>query len=197
MRRSGRHLRDGQRLPRLHSGRREGPVREVPVAPFRISPTTVTNARFAEFVEATGHRTEAERGLVLRLRRFLPEATVEPHPRSPPTPWWREVSGASWRRPEGPGSSVPGPPDHPVVHVSWNDAKAFCAWSGTRLPTRPNGRRAARGGLAQARYPWGDELEAGGAHKMNIWQGEFPSHNTARTAGSAPVEPPSSRTASG
>ncbi|KJY21381.1 formylglycine-generating enzyme family protein [Streptomyces katrae] len=157
----------------------EGPVREVAVEPFRIAATTVTNAQFATFVKATGHVTEAERfGFSFTFGAFLTDATAAVSPPVAGVPWWRAVEGATWRSPEGPGSHVTGRQSHPVVHVSWNDALAYCAWSGTRLPTEAEWEYAARGGLEQRRYPWGDELTPGGRHMCNIWQGEFPVLNT-------------------
>ncbi|MEV7611873.1 formylglycine-generating enzyme family protein [Streptomyces sp. NPDC089799] len=169
----------------------EGPVREAEVAGFRIAPTTVTNAQFASFVKATGHVTEAESfGFSFVFAGFLAEAVAAVSPAVAGTPWWRAVSGASWRSPEGPGSSFADRQNHPVVHVSWNDARAYCAWSGTRLPTETEWEYAARGGLEQARYPWGDELRPGGRFLCNIWNGDFPVHNTRADgyAGTAPAK---------
>ena len=105
------------------------------------------------------------------------------------TPWWVPVPHAYWAQPEGPPSTILDRLDHPVVHVSWNDASAYCQWSGTRLPTEAEWEMAARGGLKQAIYPWGDELTPAGEHRCNIWQGDFPDHNTADDgyAGTAPV----------
>jgi len=169
---------------------REGPVREIDLPPFWIAPVAVTNRRFAEFVDATGHRTEAERaGWAFVFAAFLPE-NFEPTRGIAAAPWWRQVFGADWRHPEGPHSGIEERLDHPVVQVSWNDAKVFCAWSGTRLPTEAEWEMAARGGLEQARFPWGDELEPGGRHAMNAWQGTFPSQNTGDDGwlGTCPVD---------
>jgi sulfatase modifying factor 1 len=169
---------------------REGPIREIDLPPFWIAPVAVTNERFAEFVDATGHRTDAEQaGWSFVFAAFLP-ADFEPTRGIADAPWWRQVFGADWRHPEGPHSDADERLDHPVVHVSWNDAKAFCAWSGTRLPHEAEWEMAARGGLEQARFPWGDELEPGGAHAMNVWQGTFPSHNSGDDGwlGTAPVD---------
>jgi formylglycine-generating enzyme required for sulfatase activity len=171
---------------------REGPIREIDLPPFWIDPVAVTNRRFAEFVDATGHRSEAENaGWSFVFAAFLPE-NFEPTRGIAAAPWWRQVFGADWRHPEGPQTGLLGDErlDHPVVHVSWNDAKAFCAWSGTRLPHEAEWEMAARGGLEQARFPWGDELEPGGRHAMNVWQGNFPQQNTGDDGwiGTCPVD---------
>ena len=170
----------------------EGPVREVSLKPYRIDAYAVTNDRFAAFVDATGYVTEAESfGW-----SFVFDAHVHPAARSsvldgvvPGAPWWRGVRGADWRHPAGPGSTLDGLGDHPVVHVSFADAAAFAQWAGARLPTEAEWERAARGGRHQQRYPWGDDLHPGGEHRANIWQGQFPRHNTVADgyAGTAPV----------
>ena len=175
--------------PRGYIADGEGPPHPVELGSYRIGVHTITNDEFAAFVDATGHRTTAEDlGSSFVFSGLLP-------PGFPPTravataPWWREVPGADWRRPEGPQSSVADREDHPVVHVSWYDAVAFCAWSGTRLPTEAEWERAARGGEEGYHFPWGDEREPGGQHRMNVFQGEFPGHDTGADGwvGTCPV----------
>lgn len=169
----------------------EGPIREVHVDPFYIDPGAVTNAEFATFVKATGYRTDAERfGSSFVFHAYLSgEARVRVRHAVAGSPWWWVVEGASWSRPEGPGSTFSALQNHPVVHVSWNDAVAYADWRGKRLPTEAEWEFAARGGLDQRRYPWGDELMPGGVHRCNIWQGTFPNVDTAEDGyrGTAPV----------
>jgi sulfatase modifying factor 1 len=166
----------------------ESSARLVNVKTFAIDPYAVTNAWFGEFVAATRYRTDAERfGWSLVFAGFVAHAPAPPHD---PVSWWRRVDGASWRAPEGPGSTVAERQDHPVVHVSWNDAAAFAAWAGGRLPSEAEWEQAARGGLAEARFPWGErEPDDTSYLPCNIWQGTFPKLNTAADgyAGTAPV----------
>ena len=169
----------------------EGPVRAVRVEPFLVDAYAVTNERFAAFVADTGHVTDAERlGWSYVFAGFLPGTLRRGAPRPEHAPWWCGVPGAAWQRPEGPGSTVEERGDHPVVHVSWHDAAAYAAWAGKRLPTEAEWEYAARGGLEQKRYPWGDELDPDGTYRCNIWRGTFPTRNTAADGyrGTAPVD---------
>jgi formylglycine-generating enzyme required for sulfatase activity len=169
----------------------EDPVRKITLSPFYIEKTSVTNKQFAEFVDTTGYVTEAEQfGWSFVFHQFVSDevaGTVDQAVTE--VPWWWKVDGSYWRHPEGPGSSMDDRLDHPVVHASWNDAVAFATWSGKRLPTEAEWEFAARGGLEQAIYPWGDELTPGGQHMCNVWQGDFPDVNTVEDghAGTAPV----------
>lgn len=158
----------------------ELPVHEVMLPDFWVDETAVTNAQFATFTKATGYVTDAERfevSAVFHLAFRGPRADVVSRVNA--APWWLAVRGACWRHPEGAQSEISRRQNHPVVHVSWNDAQAYCAWAGKRLLTESEWEYAARGGLVQARFPWGDDLTPKGRWRCNIWQGTFPTVNTA------------------
>jgi sulfatase modifying factor 1 len=155
----------------------EGPAHEQEVAAFFLDRTEVTNEAFAGFVAATGHVTAAE---THGSSAVFDAAHGE----------WHVVDGATWRHPEGPASTVEDRARHPVVHVAWSDANAFCAWRGARLPGEAEWERAARGTRRGARFPWGNEPTlAGGRAAANTWQGQFPREDLGADGfrGTAPV----------
>lgn len=160
----------------------EGPVRKVTLDPFWLDAIAVTNTQFEVFVDATGYQTEAEHfgwsyvfvgQLSASKQRKLRETQTVQGLR-----WWYAIDGACWKKPEGPGSNIKKRMDHPVVGVSWHDAVAYAKWAGKRLPREAEWEFAARGPSEQSMYPWGSELEPGGKHRCNIWQGDFPRSNS-------------------
>ena len=167
----------------------EMPARRVKVDGFRVDETPVTNAAFAAFVAATGHVTFAERapdpvdypGMDPAMAKagslaFTPTAGIVPL--NDPLRWWRFQFGANWRHPQG-IDGLEAQPDHPVVHVAYEDAEAYAAWIGARLPTEAEWEFAARGGLDGAEYAWGDDLHPGGVRMAKTWEGDFPWRNLA------------------
>jgi formylglycine-generating enzyme required for sulfatase activity len=165
----------------------EGPRRPVRLEAFALETTPVTNRRFAGFVAATGYRTEAE---MYGSSAVFSGLLAPTRPQSRTISAWEEVAEASWFAPEGPGSSIAGREDHPVVHLSWHDAQAFAVWCGGRLPTEAEWEHAARGGLPDPRFPWGDDEPDDQTVYANIWQGRFPDINilTDGYLGTSPVQ---------
>ncbi|AZV64064.1 formylglycine-generating enzyme family protein [Peribacillus frigoritolerans] len=176
------------------SSREDGeyPPRTVKIESFYMDRYAVTNEQFYCFIKDTGYVTDAEKygwsfvfNLFVnkRMERDMVGAAEK-------TPWWIAVRNACWKHPEGTDSSIVNRFHHPVVHVSWNDAKAFCRWAGKRLPTEAEWEYAAASGVVNRKYPWGDELHPGGKHHCNIWQGNFPNENLGEDGflGTAPVD---------
>ncbi len=166
----------------------EAPAHPATVEGFWIDRAPVTNVQFLKFVKATGYRTLAERAADPALypgasaEQLQPASIVFVPPPGPVAPgnhfqWWQYIPGANWRHPEGPGSSIKAREHHPVVHIAWEDAEAYAAWIGKQLPAEVEWERAARGGLENAEFAWGDELHPGGRPVANTFQGDFPHHN--------------------
>lgn len=182
-----------------HAKRDEFPKHEVQISSFWFDEAAVTNEQFQQFVKATGYVTMAEKKPDWdELKTQLPDNTPKPDESklvaaslvfTPPdhpvslndySQWWSWMPGADWKHPRGPKSSITDLGKHPVVHMSWFDANAYCQWKGKRLPTEAEWEWAARGSLVNKPYPWGDEPIDSGAVKANTWQGEFPYQNTLR-----------------
>ncbi|MEM8592712.1 MAG: SUMF1/EgtB/PvdO family nonheme iron enzyme [Pseudomonadota bacterium] len=157
----------------------EGPLRKVTIKRFFMERGTVTNAQFSAFVAETGYETEAERlGWSFVFAAHVPEAVGDTRA-VVEAQWWRRVDGATWRAPHGPGTEDAALSDHPVVQVSWSDARAYATWAGGRLPTEAEWEHAARGGLGDVPFPWGNAAPTdNGPFRCNIWQGRFPQRNT-------------------
>lgn len=177
----------------------EYPKHKVTVDGFFMDEHEVTNAQFKKFIDATGYVTTAERKPDWeQLKKQLPPGTPKPDDSqlvaaslvfTPPnhtvdlnnySQWWSWVPGANWKNPEGPESNIEGKEDYPVVHISWDDAMAYCKWAGKRLPTEAEWEYAARGGMKNAIYPWGNEHISVGTPKANSWDGAFPNTNSGK-----------------
>ena len=186
----------------------EYPKHAVKLNGFYMDVTEVTNTQFCDFVKATGYVTTAEKDVNwAELKKQLPKGTPKPSGEElkaaslvfvPTTgavnlqdysQWWRWTHGANWKHPAGPESDTVDKGNYPAVHISWDDANAYCKWAGKRLPTEAEWEFAARGGLAKETYPWGNENVDSGKVKCNYWQGEFPYKNENRDGfiGAAPV----------
>ena len=182
----------------------EAPLNEVEVSPFFLDSHETTNAEFKKFVDATDYKTQAERGWSQKDFPQAPPEALQPGALIFTSPgkkvalwqagaewqWWHFVSGASWKNPQGPGSNLTGKMDHPVVCVTYEDAKAYAKWVGKRLPTEAEWERAARGGKEQQIFIWGNEPKPEGKWMANVFTGSFPKEDSGADgfAGTAPVK---------
>jgi sulfatase modifying factor 1 len=182
-----------------HHYAEEAPAHQVTVDAFWIDETPVTNAQFRAFVEATGHVTFAEitpraEDYPGALPHMLRAGSLMFNPPSQAvdlrdwSQWWKFQFGAQWRKPYGAGSSIKGLDEHPVVHIAYRDAEAYAAWVGKALPTEAEWEFAAKGGLDDAEFAWGNEFTPGGKHMANTWQGSFP-HENSKEDGYARTSP--------
>ncbi|MBK9329728.1 MAG: formylglycine-generating enzyme family protein [Sphingobacteriales bacterium] len=165
----------------------EFPVHKMKVPDFWMDETEVTNAQFKKFTDAAGYVTTAEKDFeyqdeqgkpVFQKAGSLVFNPLKPGEEANPNTWWKFVEGADWKHPEGPESSIEGKENFPVVHISWYDALEYCRWSGKRLPTEAEWEYAARGGMEDKIYTWGNESVNRGNQKCNSWNGDFPYLNT-------------------
>lgn len=187
----------------------EGPEVLVKVDAFFMDETEVTNAQFSKFVSETGYVTLAEKDIEWeQMKNELPEGTPKPHDSvfkagslvfSPPnhavalndySQWWQWVTGADWKHPEGPNSSIENKDNHPVIHIAYEDALAYAKWAGKRLPTEAEWELASRGKATNQQFVWGEELTPQGTYLANFFQGDFPFNNTKKDGfeASAPVK---------
>ncbi|CAB3243056.1 unnamed protein product [Arctia plantaginis] len=171
---------------------KEGPKRMITLNSFYLDKYEVSNKDFENFVVSTNYKTEAEQfGDSFVFTSFLNTTFKEQLNdfRVVQAVWWYKVFGADWKHPYGPDSNIKDIMDHPVVHVSWRDAQVYCKWRGGRLPTEAEWEAGCRGGHQNTKYPWGDKLFPERKHMANIWQGNFPAHNSAKDGyvGTSPV----------
>lgn len=169
----------------------EAPARRVHLSNFLMDTYEVSNAQYAEFVAATDHKTEAESfGDSFVMDKYLSQETLQTIKQAvKEAPWWLPVKGADWQHPEGSDSNIDEKQDHPVLHVSWNDALAFCQWAGKRLPTEAEWEYSCRAGKKDRLFPWGNKWTPNNEFRANVWTGVFPEKDSGEDgyAGTCPV----------